>query len=368
MITGRQLIASTIISEGHNPVLQNQLPTSDRETITRHPVSSTKNKSRGSLMGRKMVLLTFAFAMVFCISLQVDAQRRQRIVVATGGTGGVYYPYGGTLAEIINQKVENVSATAEVTGASVENVRLIGKKDVTFALAMNDTVYQAYTGEGKFEGTKIESLRTVFQMYPHVYHIVALKKDPINSISDLKGKKVSVGAPGSGTEYKTNLILPLLGVPYSDMRLYRLSFAENSTQIKDGIIDVGIWDVAPPTSSIIDLSTTHDLRFIPFTEEEVEKVVKAYPFYGRISLKENTYRGQTEDILSVSVWNSVVCHADTSEELVYQVTKAVFENIQTLINTHKIAEYTTTEDSANNSPIPIHPGALRYYKEVGAIK
>ncbi len=317
-------------------------------------------------MGKKLLLAVFTFAIVFGFAFQAEAQRKQRISIATGGTGGVYYPYGGTMAEIINQKIPNVSATAEVTGASVENLRLIGRKDVEFALAMNDTVYQAYRGEGMFEGHKLESLRTVFQMYPHVYHVVAFDKDPIYAISDLKGKKVSVGAPGSGTEYKTNLILPLLGVEYADMRVYRLSFAENSTQMKDGMIDVGIWDVAPPTSSIIDLSTTHDLRFIPFTEEEVAKVVEAYPFYGRIMLPANSYRNQTDEILSVSVWNSVVCHADTSEELVYQVTKAIFENRAALINTHRIAEYTTPEDSATNSPIPIHPGALKYYKEVGA--
>lgn len=319
-------------------------------------------------MGRKIFLVIFALVMVFCFSQLVDAQQKQRIVIATGGTGGVYYPYGGTLAEIINKKVPNVFATAEVTGASVENVRLIAKKDVTFALAMNDTVYQAYTGEGKFKGHKIDTLRTVFQMYPHVYHIVALKKYNINKLSDLKGKKVSVGAPGSGTEYKTNLILPLLGLKYSDMKIYRLSFAENSTQMKDGIIDVGIWDVAPPTSSIIDLSTTHDLRFIPFNKEEVDKVVKAYPFYGSITLPKNTYKGQTEDVLSVSVWNSVVCHKDTPDDLVYKLTKAVFENLNTLINTHKIAKFTTPKASAQNSPIPIHPGALKYYKEIGVIK
>ncbi len=319
-------------------------------------------------MGKRLWIIVLAFALVFALTLHADAQQAKRIVVATGGTGGVYYPYGGTLAEIINQKVPNVKATAEVTGASVENIRLVGKKDVTFALAMNDTVYQAYTGEGKFKGHKIDAIRTVFQMYPHVYHIVTLQKYPVKKLADLKGKKVSVGAPGSGTEYKTNLILPLLGIKYSDMKVYRLSFSENSTQLKDGIIDVGIWDVAPPTSSIIDLSTTHQLRFIPFTEEDVAKVVKTYPFYGRITLPKNTYKGQTEEILSVSVWNSVVCHKDTPDDLVYQVTKAVFENHKTLVNTHKIAEYTTPKASATNSPIPIHPGALKYYKEIGVVK
>ncbi len=319
-------------------------------------------------MGRKIFLVIFTLAMVFCFSTLVDAQQKQRIVIATGGTGGVYYPYGGTLAEIINKKVPNVFATAEVTGASVENLRLVGKKDVTFGLAMNDTVYQAYVGDGKFKGKKIDSLRTMLQMYPNVYQIVTLKKYPIKKIADLKGKKVSVGAPGSGTEYKTNLTLPTLGIKYSDMKVYRLSFAENATQLKDGIIDVGIWSVAPPTSSIIDLSTTHDIRFIPFSNEEVEKVTKAYPFYGKFVLEKTAYKGQTEDILTISVWSSVVCHKDTPEDLVYKITKAIFENRKILVNTHKIAEYTTAKASAQNSPIPIHPGALKYFKEIGVIK
>lgn len=317
---------------------------------------------------KKLVITLVAITLILSVTGIAKAQQKQRLVIATGGTGGVYYPYGGTLAEIINQKVPNVFATAEVTGASVENIRLVAKKEATFGLAMNDAVYQAYVGDGKFKDSKVETLRSVIQMYPHIYHIVTLKKYPIYKISDLKGKKVSVGAPGSGTEYKSSLILPLLGINYSDMKVYRLSFAENATQLKDGIIEVGIWDVAPPTSSIIDLATTHELRFIPFTKDEVKKVVDKYPFYTEWTLKKNTYKGQTEDILSVTVWNSVVCHKDTPEDLVYKITKAIFENKKMLTDTHKIAEFTTPETSANYSPIPIHPGALKYYKEIKVIK
>lgn len=317
---------------------------------------------------KRLIIALVAFVFVFCVVWNVNAQQKQRLVIATGGTGGVYYPYGGTLAEIINQKIPNVFATAEVTGASVENIRLVAKKEATFGLTMNDVAYQAYVGEGKFKGNKVDSLRSVIQMYPHIYHIVTLKKYPIYKISDLKGKKVSVGAPGSGTEYKSSLILPLLGIKYSDMKVYRLSFAENATQLKDGIIEVGIWDVAPPTSSIIDLATTHELRFIPFTKEEIKKVSDTYPFYTEWVLKKNTYKGQTEDIPSITVWNSVVCHKDTPEDLVYKVTKAIFENKKMLTNTHKIAEFTTPETSAKYSPIPIHPGAMKYFKEIGVIK
>jgi len=317
---------------------------------------------------RKALVLLVMLAIVFLGIQHADAQQKQRLTIATGGTGGVYYPYGGTLAEIINKKVPNVNATAEVTGASVENVRLIGKMDATFGLAMNDTVYQAYAGEGKFTGKKIDSLRTVIQMYPNLYHVVTLKKYPITKLTDIKGKKVSVGAPGSGTEYKTNLVLPVIGIKYADFKVYRLSFAENATQMKDGIIDVGIWSVAPPTSSIIDLATTHDIRFIPFSKEEVAKVEKAYPYYSEWVIPKNTYKGQTEDVLTIAVWNSVVCNKDLPDDLVYKITKAIFENKKMLVDTHKIAEFTTAKASATKSPIPVHPGALKYYKEIGVIK
>ncbi|MDD5008005.1 MAG: TAXI family TRAP transporter solute-binding subunit [Syntrophorhabdaceae bacterium] len=317
---------------------------------------------------RKALVLLVTLAIVFLGIQHADAQQKQRLTIATGGTGGVYYPYGGTLAEIINKKVPNVNATAEVTGASVENVRLIGKMDATFGLAMNDTVYQAYAGEGKFTGKKIDSLRTVIQMYPNLYHVVTLKKYPITKLTDIKGKKVSVGAPGSGTEYKTNLVLPVIGIKYADFKVYRLSFAENATQMKDGIIDVGIWSVAPPTSSIIDLATTHDIRFIPFSKEEVTKVEKAYPYYSEWVIPKNTYKGQTEDVLTIAVWNSVVCNKDLPDDLVYKITKAIFENKKMLVDTHKIAEFTTAKASATKSPIPVHPGALKYYKEIGVIK
>lgn len=303
--------------------------------------------------------------MLLCFGL---AAAQTKISIGTGGTGGVYYPYGGTMAEIITKFVPGVQATAEVTAASVENVRLVAAKKVELGFAMNDTVYQAYVGEGKFKDAKLDCLRTVFQTYPHSYHVITLAKYPIYRIADIKGKRVSVGAPGSGTELKTSLVLPVLGITYNDIKVYRLSFEETARALKDGVIEVGIWSVAPPTSSVIDLATTHDIRIIPFTEEEVEKVQKAYPYYVRTVIPKGTYRGQKEDVLTLGVWTSVVCHKDLPEDLVYKITKAIFEHRDMLIQTHAIAQYTTPENSAKLSPIPIHPGALRYYKELGLVK
>lgn len=312
--------------------------------------------------------IVFLMLTMFVFSNIAKAEEKVRISVATGGTGGVYYPYGGAIAEIINKHIPNVIATAEVTGASVENVRLVGQGKASLAFTMNDTLYDAYVGQGKFQDNKIDSLRTILQVYPNVYHIVTLKKNPIKKISDLKGKRVSVGAPGSGTEYKSSLVLPLLGVDYKDMKVYRLSFSENTTQLKDGTIDAGVWSVATPTSSIMDLATTHDIYIVPFSKSEVELIEKKFPFYSGWVIPKNTYKGQNEDVSTIAVWNSIVCHKDMPEELVYKITKAIFENKKMLLDTHKIAEFTTPETSVSKSPIPIHPGALKYYKEIGVIK
>lgn len=307
-------------------------------------------------------------ALTFFVTQDVWAQAKVKISIAAGGTGGVYYPIAGTMAEIINQKLPGTEATAEVTGASVENVRLIGRKEVTFAMAMNDVVYQAYAGEGRFKDSKIDSLRTIIQMYPNLYHIVTLAKTPIYKLSDIKGKRVSVGAPGSGTEAKSSLVLPILGLPYSDLKIYRLSFTENTTALRDGTIDVGLWSVGPPTSSIIDLASQHEIRFIPIPVAEGDKVQKVYPFYIDAVIPKNTYQNQKEDVVTLGVWNSIVCHKDTPEDLVYRFVKTIFENKKMLTATHKITEFTTPEASAKASPIPLHPGALKYYKEIGVVK
>ncbi|MBN1104130.1 MAG: TAXI family TRAP transporter solute-binding subunit [Deltaproteobacteria bacterium] len=287
------------------------------------------------------------------------------ISISTGGTGGVYYPYGGGLAEIWTKYVKGVRAVAEVTGASVENTKLCDKGETLFGLIMNDVAYQAYNGIGKFD-KKPQKILGMLQMYPHHYHVVALKKVPMNTIYDLKGKKVSVGAPGSGTEFKTNLILQeALGIPYSSFNVHRLSFTETANALRDGIIDVGFWDVAAPTSSIMDLSTTHDIKIIPFSEEDIQKIVKKFPFYSEFLLPANTYRGQDSAVRNPSVWNTLIANAKVDADLVYQLTKAVFEHHDYMVKIHPFAKYTTPENAVTHSVIPLHPGAIRYYKERG---
>jgi uncharacterized protein len=314
----------------------------------------------------KTIILALLISFFIFLSVGTSAQAKtEYISISTGGTGGVYYPYGGGLAEIFTRYVKGVKAVAEVTGASVENVKLAHSGETVIAEAMNDVVYQGYNGIGKFKGNP-QKILAMFQMYPHHYHIVALKGKGINTISDIKGKRVSVGAPGSGTEFKTNLVLQeALGIPYSSFKVFRLSFTENANALKDGTIDVGIWDVAAPTSSIMDLSMTRDIYVIPFSKEEINTVCEKFPFYSPFEMPAGIYKGQDKPIPNPSVWNTVACTASLNEELVYKLVKAVFENADYLQKIHPFAKYTTPENAVTHSVIPLHPGAVKYYKELG---
>ncbi|MBS4022974.1 MAG: TAXI family TRAP transporter solute-binding subunit [Dethiobacter sp.] len=287
-----------------------------------------------------------------------------RMSIATGGTGGTYFPYGGGMANIISEKVSGFTATAEVTGASVENIRLVHSQDAEIALIMGDVGYQAFHGEGRFE-KDAQDILIMFQMYPNIYHVVTLEDFGINSISDVKGKRVSIGAPGSGTEYKTSLVFDALGIKYEEFTVERLSFAEQTDAMKDRNLEVGIWSVGPPTSSILNLATTHKVKILPFSDAEIKKVTAAHPFYTDSVVAGGLYPGVPNDVRTLAVWNSVIVHRDAPEEKVYQIVKAMFENVQDLIDIHPVAEWTIPENTLKYSTMALHPGTIRYLEEIG---
>lgn len=294
------------------------------------------------------------------------ALAQEQLSIATGGTGGVYYPMGGGLAEIINRHVEGYSATAEVTGASVENMGLIASGDADFAIALADTVYQGYTGTGRFEGNQLADTRAVGSLYANMVQIVTLADSGITSIDDLKGKRVSVGAPGSGTEVNAQTILSSNGISFDDFDAQRLNFNETADALKNGDIDAGFWSVGAPTSSILNLATTNDIHVIALSADQVAKAHEAEAVMTGLSLPGGIYQGVADAVSTVGVPNVLVVSAETSDDLVYAVTKAMFENIAELRAVHPAANETTVEFTMAATPIPLHPGAIRYYEEIGA--
>ena len=290
----------------------------------------------------------------------------QQLSIATGGTGGVYYPIGGGFAEMINNHIDGAQATAEVTGASVENMGLIMRGDADLALVLADTAYQAYTGTGDFDGRQIENTRALASVYPNAVQLVTLAESDIQSIADLAGKRVSVGAPGSGTELNARALLEANGVNYEDFTPQRLNFNETADAIRDGDIDAGFWSVGPPTSSILNLAATRDIRLIGLSDEEIANAQEVEAVLAPYELAAGMYDGMDEAVQTIGIPNVLVVNADMDEELAYQLTQLLFENTDELIAVHPAANDTTIEFTMNSTPVPLHPGALRYFEEVGA--
>lgn len=306
---------------------------------------------------------TAAAASMLAVALPASAQQ---LSIATGGTGGVYYPIGGGFAEMINNHIEGAQATAEVTGASVENMGLIMRGDADLALALADTVYQAYTGTDDFEGRQVENIRALASVYPNAVQLVTLAESDIKSIADLAGKRVSVGAPGSGTELNARALLEANGVSYSDFTPQRLNFNETADAIRDGDIDAGFWSVGPPTSSILNLAATRDIRLIGLSDEEVANAREEEEVFAPYELAAGMYDGMDEAVQTLGIPNVLVVNSDMDEELAYQLTQLLFENTDELIAVHPAANDTTVEFTMESTPVPLHPGALRYFEEVGA--
>jgi hypothetical protein len=299
------------------------------------------------------------------IAFAAPAAAQQQLSIATGGTGGVYYPMGGGLAEVINNHVEGYAATAEVTGASVENMGLIATGDADMALGLADTVAQAQTGTGRFEGQQLEMIRGLASMYANMIQIVTLEGSGITSLEDLRGKRVSVGAPGSGTEVNAEVVLSANGITYDDIDEQRLNFNETADALANGDIDAGFWSVGAPTSSILNLATTQDIVMIELTDEQMAAAQEAQPLFARTTLSGGTYEG-VDDTMVLGVPNVLAVSSEMSDDLAYAITSAMFENIADLQAVHPAANQTTIQFTLDATPVPLHPGAIRYYEETGA--
>lgn len=284
----------------------------------------------------------------------VDSDRRHRRGV---------FPYGGGLAKVINRHVEGYNAVAEATGASEENVGLVFQGNSDIALALADTVFQAYSGTGAFKGHEISSLRELRSIPTPVTSSPWRTRA---SLSDLSGKRVLLGAPGSGTTISAEALLQANGIDLDDEQVQRLDFNETAAALRDGQIDAGFLSVGPPTSSILDLATTRDVVLVPLTEAQIAAAQEVDPSYAPYTMAAETYPGQTEDVLALSTSNVLIVSEEMDEELAYGVVKALYENVEELIAIHPAANDTTVEFSMEATPIPLHPGTLRYYREVGA--
>jgi len=313
-------------------------------------------------------LLILGFILLFVVGVSSAwAQKTTRLSIATGGTGGVYYPLGGGMANVISKYVSYAEATAEVTTASVDNCILVGRGKAELALVMADTAWDAYQGKAQFK-EKVP-LRTVAVLYPNNMHIVTVEGKGIEKVTDLKGKRVSTGAPGSGTEVMALRVIEAYGLdPNKDMTRDKLGVSESAGALKDGKIDAFFWVGGLPTAAITDLGATPGVKMKLIAHADaVPKMREKYgPLYVKGVIPAKTYPGQSVEVPISVVWNLLICNENMKESLVYDILKAVFDHKPELVASHREASVLSSEHQAGgSSPIPFHPGAIRYFAEKG---
>ena len=288
--------------------------------------------------------------------------KEQFINIATGGTAGTYYPIGGAIAEVLNKN--GMNASAQSTGASVANINMLKDKQVEIAIVQNDITYYAINGEEMFkDGGKIENLSGIASLYPETCQFIVREDSGIKMITDLKGKRVAVGAAGSGAEANARQILEAYGITYDDVDEQFLSFAEGSYALKDGTVDAAFVTAGYPTASVQDIASQHKIRLLPVGDEQVKKLAEKYPFYTKTKIPAGTYQGFDQDVESVSVMAILVANDKIDAALGEKLTKAIFDNLDKISAAHSAAKNITKESALEGMDfIKMNEGAQKVLK------
>ena len=292
----------------------------------------------------------------------------EQLMMATGGTAGTYFPLGGAMGQVMSEKSGVASITVQSTGASGENLTFLGDGEVDLALVQNDMAHYAYNGLEVFKDFKISNIRTIARLYPEYVHVVAQGESNINGIADFKGHSISVGVGGGGNEANARQVFEFYNLSYNNFKPLFISYAETTSHFKDRHIDAFIYTVGIPNPSIMDIVTLHNVSFLPIDGSQRDELIKNYPFFAPAVIPANTYRGQAEDIETVSLQAVMVVREDVPENIVYAITKALFENLDAVASAHAKGYEISAEKALEGVTVPLHAGAERYFKEIGVIR
>jgi TRAP transporter TAXI family solute receptor len=317
----------------------------------------------------RLVALTLLATLASGLAL---AQERIFFGIATGGTGGTYYPLGGMLAQVLSNNAtvggKKLAATAETGNASVANAKLLGRGEIESAFVAADILDAAYRGVNQFQDGALKNLRALGALYPETVQLVVRADSGVTKFADLKGKSISSGSPGSGQWQLLGDVLEVHGMKREDVKEDFSSFAQSVDKIKDGNLVASLITAGVPTASVVDLANATAIRIVPLAGPEIEELKKRQPYYASVTLEANTYKGQSEPVETLAVMAIWATHAAVPEEIAYAVTKAAYENTETLAKVHVQGKNIRLETALRSVSIPLHPGAERYYREKGLIK
>jgi len=321
------------------------------------------------LKSKTILILVLAISLVMGMLSFGYTADRTFLALGTGGTGGTYYPLGGALAQLLSNNVPDLAVSALTSNASLSNCNFISTGEIEMGLSQANTTYWAYSATGFCKDNQpLPDLRGIASLYPETIHILATKASGINTIEDLKGKKVGVGAPNSGTAADAQIILEAHGLTFDDLKVDFINFNEVAQRLIDGQIDAGFTTAGFPTSSVINVATKRDIVLIPISAEKIKELTDAIPYYGATVIPGGLYKGVDEPVAALATPALWICDAKLSPTLVYKMTKALWENTDVLAKVHSQGKNVTLETAIDGIGIPLHPGAELYYKEVGLIK
>lgn len=324
-------------------------------------------------MKRISLLICSLFLMAILCSGQAFAAERVFFGIATGGTGGTYYPLGGMLAQMISNKVmigeKKLSATAETGNASVANATLLSRNGIESAFVAADILDAAYKGIKQFEGKDLKNLRALGALYPETVQLVVRASAGVKTFEDLKGKSISSGSPGSGQWQLLGDLLNSYGMDRkNDISEDYSSFSQSVEKIKDGNLDASLITAGTPTASVLELANHHEIVILPLTGPAIKELQKIQPYYADAILPGGTYKGQDADVETIAVRAIWATHDKLDDETAYNVVKALYENTDTLAKVHVKGKEISLDKALESVSIPIHPGAEKYYREKGLIK
>lgn len=309
----------------------------------------------------------FAFVTAVILSFAAAASAATFINIGTGSTGGTYYPVGAAMAKVWNSSIPGMKANAQSTGGTAQNLALLAKGDAEVGFA-DGLYYFAYEGKGQFDGKPMKNIRGLVPLYAEPIHFLVAKGSGIKSLKDLKGKRVSVGAVGSGTEVTVRTLLKVNGIdPDKDIKAENLGLSDTATAFADKNIDAGLTVGALGIAGVVEITTIGTAELIDFEPDAIKNLCKELPYYLPFDIPANTYKGQTKPVKAMASWNILVVKDDLDKDLAYNMTKALFEKKKDILN---VSTRLASMAPANLKyiQVPLHPGAEKYYKEIGAVK
>ena len=290
------------------------------------------------------------------------------LIMATGGTSGTYYPYGGSLAQAITTAFPEIAVTVSSTGASAENIQLIANGEAQLAICQNDTIDYAYNGTNTWaELEPITAMTTLCSLYPEICQIVVAADSGIETVADLAGKRVSIGDIGSGVETNAKQILAAYDLTVDDIEAQNLSFSSSADAMKDKSIDAFFVTAGTPNTAIMDLSTSRDIKILAIDDATIDALIAEYPFYAKVTLTSDDYSFLTEDVNTVAVQATLIASPDLAEDVAYNIVKAIFENAESITAANAKGAFLDPAYAVQGVSIPFHPGAEKYFTEAGVL-